>query len=546
MAFVVRTMVDADEMPAPRRGLRLALFLGLALLPAVLAIWASPCFVTQDGPAHLYNAHVLRRSFDPASPYGAIYTIHWQLLPNWAGHLLFLALDATLPPQAAERLAATLTLVALAAATAWLRFRVDGGRGAMASAALAALVGLNVTWLFGFTSFLLGASLFAITLGVWWIGRERMTWGRTLGLGGLVVAGYLCHPVSLGLTALGLIVLAALVPGRGWRRIGMTLVALAPLLPLALVYKGLTREGGPMRPEWGVLKDPLSPQSWLEQFGWVDPITIAAKVYRPFGEIPWKPNGLVAPVLWLVLALAAMAAATLLNRDRAGKRGWGVLAALLLFGSLVTPDSLGDNHGGYLPQRVALLGLVALAPWLRLDAPGPLARFGRAALVFALVVQSLFVWDYGRESTQTAGALLASSGAIGRGRREATVLIDILGRFRSNPVLHADCLLGVDTDNVIWADYETNYYYFPVQLRDPASMPRAAPLEIIARADAPGDEAKRAALWADYLDRHADPIDVVVIYGTDPAIETITARRFVHSWTAPGGRVQVWTKPGLD
>ncbi len=112
-------------------------------------------------------------------------------------------------------------------------------------------------------------------------------------------------------------------------------------------------------------------------------------------------------------------------------------------------------------------------------------------------------------------------------------------------MLHADCLLGVDTDNVIWADYETNYYYFPVQLRDPDVMPRAAPLEIIARTDGPGDEAKRAALWSDYLDRFADQIDVVLIYGTDAAIETITARRFVRSWTAPGGRVHVWTKPGL-
>ncbi len=77
MAFPVRTMVDADETPARRRGPRLALFLGLALLPAVLAIWVSPCFVTQDGPAHLYNAQVLRRSFDPGSPYRS--TLHRPL-----------------------------------------------------------------------------------------------------------------------------------------------------------------------------------------------------------------------------------------------------------------------------------------------------------------------------------------------------------------------------------------------------------------------------------------------------------------------------------
>lgn len=521
------------------------ILLALGLLPALGAIALVPGFVTQDGPAHLYNAHVLRRSFDPASPYRSTYVVRWQPLPNWAGHLLYLALDATLPPEAAERAAASLTLVALAAATAWLRFRVNGGRDVVASSALAAMIGLNVTWLFGFTSFLLGASTFAITLGVWWSGRERMTWIRTMALAALVVLGYFCHPVSLGLTAIALVVLAAMAPGEDRRRRFLrTLAGLSPLVPLGLVYKGLTRAGGAMRPEWGVLKNPLSIGAWGEQLGWVDPITIAAKVYRPFGEVPSTLNGLAAPAIWLVLAIAALTAATLFHRDRSSSRGWGVLAALLLLGGLVTPDTLGVSHGHYLPQRVVLLGLVALTPWLRLDAEGPLAKVGRAGLVVALVLQSLFVWDYGRESTRTAGRLLAVADDVGRGRREATVLIDILGHFRSNPVLHADCLLGVDTDNVIWADYETNYYYFPVQLRDPDAMPRASPLEILARTDAPGDEARRAGLWSDYLDRHAPAIDVVVIYGTDPAIEAITARRFDRMARAGAGRVQVWTKPG--
>ena len=37
----------------------------LALLPALAAIWAVPLFVTQDGPAHLYNAHILAESLAP-------------------------------------------------------------------------------------------------------------------------------------------------------------------------------------------------------------------------------------------------------------------------------------------------------------------------------------------------------------------------------------------------------------------------------------------------------------------------------------------------
>ena len=50
--------------------------------------------------------------------------------------------------------------------------------GSAVAALWAALVGLNVTWLFGFYSFLLGACLFPITLGVWWGGRDRLGRGR--------------------------------------------------------------------------------------------------------------------------------------------------------------------------------------------------------------------------------------------------------------------------------------------------------------------------------------------------------------------------------
>jgi len=44
-------------------------------------------------------------------------------------------------------------------------------------------------------------------------------------------------------------------------------------------------------------------------------------------------------------------------------------------------------------------------------------------------------------------------------------------RFRSNPLLHADNLLGIGTGNIIWNNYETRYYYFPVQFRPEVARP---------------------------------------------------------------------------
>ena len=45
----------------------------VALAPALAALAAVPWFVTQDGPAHLYNAEILARSFDADSPFRESY-----------------------------------------------------------------------------------------------------------------------------------------------------------------------------------------------------------------------------------------------------------------------------------------------------------------------------------------------------------------------------------------------------------------------------------------------------------------------------------------
>ena len=49
------------------------------------------------------------------------------------------------------------------------------------------------------------------------------------------------------------------------------------------------------------------------------------------------------------------------------RQGWLLLAALLIVGGVVGPDSLGAAHGEFLPQRVVLLGLVALVPIFDVD-----------------------------------------------------------------------------------------------------------------------------------------------------------------------------------
>lgn len=506
----------------------------MGLAPALGAVWGIRWFVTQDGPAHLYNAHILASSLGPSSPFAAYYTVRWEALPNWSGHLVTAAFVSLMPASVAGPAITTLTLVGFAASIVWLRARVTGPSGLSLASVLAVLLSLNFAWLLGFTSFMLGACLFPITLGIWWGGRERFGWSRAAAIAVLIVLGYLCHLVSLGLTALGLIVLALATPGphRGIRFM-RTLAALLPLVPLGLLYRSLSKAGGPMQPAWGHLTNPLSAAAWAVQVGHVDPITLTVGQVIPLTtaeHTAWF--GLFKPMTWLLLAFTLMWYSAIRRRRVQPARGpdertgWTWLAALLLLGGIVGPDSLGAAHGEFLQQRVLLLGLVALVPIANLDASGWSGRLIAAALVLALGVQSAIVWDYALTSRRTVGAVVAARDAVGTHQRVATLLVDMHPRFRSNPLLHADNLLGIGTGNIVWNNYETRSYYFPVQFRPEVVHPTSSDFEQIAYAEGPESANLRAVSWQRVVDEHLEEIDALVVWGSDPLLDAINGQRF--------------------
>jgi hypothetical protein len=577
--------------------------LALALLPALAAIAWVPDFVTQDGPAHLYNAHILRESLRSDSSYRDTYTVRWQPLPNWAGHLGLLGLMAAdVPPRAADRLMMAGTLAGFAVSLMGLRRRVAGTEGSTGAALACAMLAMSLPWLFGFTSFLIGAYLFPLTLGVWWSGREHLSRRRIGAVAALLVLGYFAHLVSLGLTVIGLLVLAVAepLPGRR-RRLLRTLAALMPLVPLGVVYRRLMRGGGAVQPLWMELKDPFSLASWKAQLGWVDPLTLGSRFVAPFVEGAWDGFVVLVPVVWFGMGLGVVAAATVWRAslplsltlprrglatrqfsDQAepagssppppggrgpersaaelaqkcwlvslrggglgwggitGRRGWLVLAAILLLGGLVGPDTLGASHGNYLAQRVLLLGLAALVPALEFGA----ARIGTILLAVAVALQSAFVWDYALRSDRLVGDVLCAGRHLGDTDRVGTLLLRLRQRYRANPLLHADNLLGVETHRVIWNNYETAHYYFPVQVRPDVPHPPPLAFEEISIRDAPAVAESRAEEWSALLEDHHRQIDALVIVGDDPTgrLDAITAHWFEP--VAREGTVRIWRRRG--
>jgi hypothetical protein len=238
------------------------------------------------------------------------------------------------------------------------------------------------------------------------------------------------------------------------------------------------------------------------------------------------------PTTWLMLAFTLIWYTRMRTRrgpqatDPNPRIGWAWLAALLLIGGILGPDSLGPIHGDYLSQRVVLLGLVALVPIVKLETTVWSERLAAAALVFALGVQSVIVLDYALTSNREAGAIAAARDAVGTNTRVATLLIDIGSRFRANPLRHADNLLGIGTGNVIWCNYETRYYYFPVQFRPGIARPDSAELEQIAITEGAENASLRAAMWDQVVNGYHDDIDAVVVWGNDPVLDAIDAPWF--------------------
>ena len=223
---------------------------------------------------------------------------------------------------------------------------------------------------------------------------------------------------------------------------------------------------------------------------------------------------------------------------------WLLLAVLLIVGGVAGPDSLGEAHGNYLPQRVVLLGLVALVPVFDID---PSCRWGRgcvAALVAAVVLQSAVIWDYAVYSDRTAGQMIRARDAIGTRQRIAALLVSTRSRFRSNPLLHAVDWLGVDSGNIVWNNYETLHYYFPVQFRSGIDRPLPNDLEWVSLQEDPAASAARGTRVGENPRAACRIHRCIGRLEERPGLDAITARWFDR--VDRQGDVQIYRRADIE
>src|SRR5882724_11880330 len=188
-------------------------------------VWIFAYFPTQDGPAHLYNAQILKDYGDPSAGYAAFFELRADPLPNLTSHVLLAALMFFLPSLVAEKVVVSLIIVGFAGSFRWF-LGAFGPRCQPLAWVVLLLVYNRCLWM-GFYNYCLSLILIWIILGccVRWRGRLHMPQMGVLMA--MFQAAYFTHLVGFLLAVAG--AFAAALLARPRRVVAPFLVVLAAL-----------------------------------------------------------------------------------------------------------------------------------------------------------------------------------------------------------------------------------------------------------------------------------------------------------------------------
>lgn len=442
---------------------------GLLASPVLSAVWLLPLFVTQDGPAHLHTGYLLAQLTAGDGWIAAQTYLQDYPLPNLLAQIILAALTPFFPGRIADQILMSLTFAGLAAAVVWLRVVVRGTQGIWALLPFAIVVSLSRLWLLGLYGFILGAAIFCVVLGWWWRTREEpsLRWSAILAM--LLLVAWFSHLVSYIFTVIALGILLTSVPRVSRRSVNYTLLAFVPSFLLAGWYATVMAGHASFVPYYMRLKE-HSVGGWLQYLRSVKVLSIAPQTALPFLDDELGVFALFAPAVLLGIAFTVCLISTVKAlrthfSDLSSARAWAIIAAVFLVGSLIAPESFGP-HGGFLRERIFLLGLISAVPAISLPSAGS-ARAVLVLTLLALVLQSAFVWEYAIESNQRLGGLTAAASVIPASSRVLVIQPRVKERFRVSPTLHAANLLGARPRVVVWNNFQANIYYFPVNFKQP-------------------------------------------------------------------------------
>jgi hypothetical protein len=438
-----------------------------AAIVYVLPVWAFPYLPTQDGPAHLYNAQILKDYRSPEAGYDAFFELRAEPLPNFTSHLLLAGLLLVLPALVAEKVLVTLYILGFAGSFHWFLGAYDPRCRPLALAGLL-LVYNRCLWM-GFYNYCLSLILLWVILGYCLRRRGCIHLAQTTVLMLLFTVAFFTHLVGFLVAAAGAVLAVTLSPPR--RILDALWVGLAALPAACLMMNYFEQTGFfHARPAQRLFQEPLDRLRGrpTEAGIWHDLREIDSELgAHHLGRA--IPGSLFVVGYWGLLAMLGIASSYrgrgANEPDGPGRLFPAVFGLLLLALYVLVPSHLGFTHGGFLKTRLAPLPPLVWLACLREPAGRWPRLLARGILVVLLAANLLFVMRTMRDGNRQLTAYTAGIDAAGSGHRLFVMQSDASPTPLVNPLLHAADYYCLGTGNVNLDNYEASTPHFPVKYR---------------------------------------------------------------------------------
>ncbi len=451
-------------------------FFVLLIVAHLLPILFFKYFPSQDGPAHLHNASVLREySFPEHSIFREYYLLNKNLTPNWFTHLSLAGLMYIVPPLIAQKLLLSGYIILLPISIRYALYAIRPDAVFLSFLAFPFIY--NYVLHMGFYNFSYSMAMFFFVVGYWLKHQNHFMLGRVITLSVLSLLLYFCHLFSLVTAYIAIALLTVwltildLAPQVrqqkfNWRSFAQVLrmrvlVPLCAFLPtLILVVMFLSRKStvnsdiDTSRPTWKHLSYLLSLHSLVS-------------FQKPEFLLSIALAGLFAAICLYVLV------AKLAHRQINVWDGFLLVVVAYVLMYFIAPDKM--SGGGNIKQRLLLYPFFILMLWfgaqsyhwlvkqrIQLVAVGiALMLLGVHTIQYAELNSYLEEYVSGMHLIEPNTTLLPLSFSNTGHAPDGKVLSD-----RVKPFSHASGYIAVQKkDVVVLTNYQAALDYFPILFR---------------------------------------------------------------------------------
>lgn len=427
-------------------------------------------FPTLDGPAHLYNADLIKEIiFSGESLAQNFYQLQSEPVPNWTGHLILLLLGLIFNPQITQKIFLSLLVIALP--LIFRKLLKTAGSGYRWYSWLIFPFCYSFVFYLGFYNFLLGVIFMFISLNFRLnnIGKE-LNFKQAVQYFALFFLTYFSHIFVFALMLCGIAIqelvhLLMSLPKDKEKKlvIKSSLTNALKLLVIALPFLILLLNYFRARPPIG---EPVY-LSYSELSDWIKNIRPIIALHFQIEEVFTKK------LFYLISALSVVGIYELSRIKKENKENFAdlfkkikpaesflIMAALFLFLYYYLPDS--DGNAGFVSVRLGLLFYLFLVLWISAQPlPTLLGVLTAGISVYCILSLNQYYLQENKIKAEKIEDMMAAKKLI----KPNSLLLPL--NFEEDWLLgHSPNFLGINNGVIVLENYEASTSYFPLKWKE--------------------------------------------------------------------------------